>query len=564
MSHLDVRQQQALAQFQSLTNASDNDVAISVLDSVGWDVQRAVDLVFESSSGPPPIPMQHFEIDESEVEHRRPQPQQGTSLYQLMRPLFSVFAVPLHILSNIFRFIFGILRIPIPQIRFSALNFYRPLPRHRRPSRGGPDRWVRELEEETGAVSIGLSRGTVSSSSTATDTAGPSNLTARPRNGDDGTKVLPDFTLGSYDEVLRICQRDARIGCIVLVSEEHDDVAEFKRSTLTDPIFVQLLHENKIVVWGGDVRDQEAWSAAEKLQATTYPFVAFLALQPRRNPLSSSSSRTAASPPSLTVLSRHQGPSISGGPTSAQTLSQHLTNQVLPRVTPYLERMHTAQRERERDRLLREEQDRAFRDSARRDRERIEARMEEERRGRDRRRAEEEEEQRRQMRELERKRREDKRVEWSRWGRRVLAGKREPAKGMRVAVRLPSGGRVIHVFDETQTLTTLYAFVDAQLVPAAFKPEDDPVNPPEGQHKEVEVCFEGQIAREIDGDWWGFQLATAYPRKEVPWQRGVRLADVESLRGGGQVVVEMTGNKERNGQAAGEDSDGYDTEDSDA
>ena len=32
------------------------------------------------------------------------------------------------------------------------------------------------------------------------------------------------------------------------------------RSTLTDINFVRTLHNNDIVVWGGDVRDKEAWS----------------------------------------------------------------------------------------------------------------------------------------------------------------------------------------------------------------------------------------------------------------------------------------------------------------
>lgn len=36
---MDARQRHALAQLQDLTNATDEDVAISVLDSVGWDVQ---------------------------------------------------------------------------------------------------------------------------------------------------------------------------------------------------------------------------------------------------------------------------------------------------------------------------------------------------------------------------------------------------------------------------------------------------------------------------------------------------------------------------------------------
>ncbi len=37
-------------------------------------------------------------------------------------------------------------------------------------------------------------------------------------------------------------------------------VCFFCRSTLTDPGFVKILHENDIAVWGGDVRDREAWS----------------------------------------------------------------------------------------------------------------------------------------------------------------------------------------------------------------------------------------------------------------------------------------------------------------
>ena len=32
------------------------------------------------------------------------------------------------------------------------------------------------------------------------------------------------------------------------------------RSTLTDSAFVKTLCDNDIIVWGGDVRDQEAWS----------------------------------------------------------------------------------------------------------------------------------------------------------------------------------------------------------------------------------------------------------------------------------------------------------------
>lgn len=166
----------------------------------------------------------------------------------IARPIFSILAVPIHILSSIVRFIFGLLRIPVPQfhLRFVGLNFYRNFGGSRTTRRGpghsetGPERWIRELEEETGAVCIGRirnSEGMNPGAASSAIEAGPSNLTARGAlisssiNGylDEGRKVLPDFMLGSYEEMLRICKKDARIGCVILVSEEHDDVPEFKR-----------------------------------------------------------------------------------------------------------------------------------------------------------------------------------------------------------------------------------------------------------------------------------------------------------------------------------------------
>ena len=154
------------------------------------------------------------------------------------RSFLSLLAFPLHILSSIFRFIFGFLRIPIPQLRFLSLNFYRT--RHHRPSRGGPDRWLRELEEETGAISVGrlkLSRG---STSTSSFEPGQSSLTSRRKNGqtEDGRKLLPDFTISTYEETLKLCQREMKIGCIILVSEEHDDVPEFKRYMTNNMVIV--------------------------------------------------------------------------------------------------------------------------------------------------------------------------------------------------------------------------------------------------------------------------------------------------------------------------------------
>ena len=97
-----------------------------------------------------------------------------------------------------------------------------------------------ELEEETGAVSIarlkapkGVSSSAAGPSSSAAASSSASHLTSRGNaatglNGitvEEGRKLLPDFTLSTYEEVLKTVQRDSKIACVILVSEEHDDAA---------------------------------------------------------------------------------------------------------------------------------------------------------------------------------------------------------------------------------------------------------------------------------------------------------------------------------------------------
>lgn len=337
---------------------------------------------------------------------------------------------------------------------------------------------------------------------------------------------------------------------------------------------VRELNSSTCILWTND-----AHIAAEKLQATTYPFVAFLALQPRRNPASSaSSSSRSSSAPTLTVLSRHQGRCTpSTGPTSASTLVDHLERQLFSRVSPFLERIRITQRERERDRMLRAEQDRAFRDSANRDKERIERKMEEERQAlRTRQSAEEEqrrEHERREREQQERQNREEFRMRWRRWIRRSLKGE---SKGLRIAIRFPAGSRVVHQFGPDATLTTLYAFIDAQLIPQHFGEAEDPEVSPTGDVvgvKSLERAIEEEVLKaNKPAEWWGFQVVLAYPREEIAWKAGAtaRLADLSALRGGGQVVVELlnsaggkrSGERERQRVPAVEDDDGYSTEDS--
>jgi FAS-associated factor 2 len=276
----------------------------------------------------------------------------------------------------------------------------------------------------------------------------------------------------------------------------------------------------------------------------------------------------------LTVLSRHQGKSIpSTGSTSAQTLIEHIERQLLPRVTPFLNRLISSHREREHDRHLREEQDRAFQLAAQRDKERIEAKMAAEKAATEAKRFAEEEirlASQRRAREVEMARvKENERMDWRRWTRRtVVPHPTEDSQGLlRIAIRLPTGGRVIHQFSQSSTLTSLYAFVDSELIPNHYSTSDDPVSLPH-QRGVGEQALEDHISRCTE-EYWGFNVVLAYPRTKIPWKAGIKLSDIDQLKGGGQVVVESISDRPRdreeqlaNNVGNTDEDDGYHTEDS--
>ena len=74
-----------------------------------------------------------------------------------------------------------------------------------------------------------------------------------------------------------------------------------------------------------------------------------------------------------------------------------------------------------------------------------------------------------------------------------------------------------------------------------------------------------------NGEWFGFRLAMAYPRKEIHWEAGKSVGDVEGLSGG-QLLVELYEDPKRrssaesrrssdgNGDGNGNESDEYETE----
>lgn len=410
-----------------------------------------------------------------------------------------------------------------------------------------------------------------------------------------------------------------KVGVIILVSSEYTpDDAVFKNQTLTNSELVNILSEEVLgldedergnddeealfICWGGDVvRDKDAYEASLKLGATTFPFVAFVALQGGRGFISASapgSTTTAATTTAtLTVLSRHLGPSAC----TPEALTTHLTSVLLPRVKPYLRRVRLAalakerdnaraRESRERERELRQAQDRAFEASKLKDYERLKKRMEE-----DKEKAERESKEERERIWAEERTRE--REGWRGWFKALnenvdassssgttldsFKGTRssDNAETIRIAVRLPDGKRLMRKFRKDDTLDLVYAWVDGELGPSAPSTSGSSTqlysfSALQALLLSLPPTSATSTSLSPQQKWWGFSLLTSYPRKAIPWAPDVSMESslmTASGGGGAQLVVEMiSSGYERNGNGKGKakeqglkEDDGYVTESSD-
>jgi FAS-associated factor 2 len=169
----------------------------------------------------------------------QPQGPLGTLWVQLrpyLRGPIAVLSLPvsvaLSVLSSALAFLARLLRI---RPSFGTFSLRRGGPALAADPRSCAERWVRGLEEQA------------------------------------GVRGLPCFELCGYEEALRKAKDELRPMLAILVSEEHDDTPEFKRAVLGDPELLQCLEQNRFVVWGGDVRDRDAYVSAWLPSASRRP-----------------------------------------------------------------------------------------------------------------------------------------------------------------------------------------------------------------------------------------------------------------------------------------------------
>lgn len=540
-------QQDAIASLRSILESSassvpDDEVLATLLEVEGWDIGRAARLVEEDNTAErrrsgaddesiarsfalDPRIRGSMDVDQPLLDsssgpftsgHGAPSGLRGgaglrpyaragesgtTSVAQM---IWAALTLPFSLASSLLLFLARILRIRalFPSL-FGGGATSRGLGRS--DPRISAEQFVRELEEQTGSTA-------------SRSTAVPADDTDRIGSGSRAPPPtrLPPFFIGSYADALRTAKEQIKILVVVLVSREHGDVDRFKQDTLTDNELVDLLSKDDFIVWGGDVREREAYQVATTLQASTYPFVAFIALQPPRPASRTSGALSSSSSPRAAVLSRLEGSPSSA--TSAASIASHISDILLPRTRNYLERLRADKRRREVERQLRAEQDRAYQEASRRDAERITQKREEERQKvLEAQRIREEREQKEAL--------QRKQHAWQMWAFHNLVPQ-EPTgstASVRLSFRLPSGKTLVRQFSPTDTVEAVFAFVESASVSAeaennAFQAQ----KPTDYQHT------------------YRFTLVTGYPRKRIEFSSVAmaKLQDVDGLSKGASLIIE--------------------------
>ena len=161
-----------------------------------------------------------------------------------------------------------------------------------------------------------------------------------------GTTHPTFFEGGGYTQAITHAKKNLHYALVILCSQEHDDNDSFCKDTLTDDELLEFLRQHKVVVWGGNVRYTEAYQVSNTLQATTYPFLGIIALQNNK----------------MAVIDRIEGP------VTPTTMIRRF-EAVMTRIEPSLNQLRMEREQRELERRMRQDQDKAYQESLARDQE---------------------------------------------------------------------------------------------------------------------------------------------------------------------------------------------------
>ncbi|EGG00805.1 uncharacterized protein MELLADRAFT_92981 [Melampsora larici-populina 98AG31] len=559
-SSINQEQKEIINSFLSITNTTNYDLAKSRLESVQWNLDFAISSFFDSK---PPISSStsssnslnqinhytNFNTDDSEQNDtlrnsNRTNPNKKINksfdpikskkssrwfgfIFRLWTGPLRFLAVPVSLVADLtLTFVGMFARLVGLRLPSSLLYWSRSKPNEstRTDPRTCAERWIRELEEELQLEGVSSHSSQVSSS-LSTTTSRRTPMMNRDRR-------LPDFLVLGYDEAVRKAKEELKILMVVLVSEEHDDVAEFKRTTLTNDELLKTIRRHNILVWGGDVRDRDACQAAQNLEVTTYPSIAFVALQIRQPVLGTgfgvSATRNGSSTqPIMSMIARLSGSCENG--TSPNTINKLITETIVPRTQGFFQHLRSEKDKRESERRLREEQDRAYEEAGRRDQERVLAKQIELEQTELKRKEETQKvlllNEQREKKVLE----EEKRSVWRRWASKEVLPQEPDVRitegVLKIGFRLGDGRRIVRRFFKDTSLESLYTFVEIESSSTTTTRGKESKPTEEIKEEDYQSILKGYKHE------YRFKLSTAMPRRVLSLEDRMSIEEFGGLDG---------------------------------
>lgn len=299
----------------------------------------------------------------------------------------------------------------------------------------------------------------------------------------------PDFLECAYSDALYLVKKEARWLIVYIHSTQHEDTKAFIRDVLIDERFISFVRQRKILCWGGDAFESEAYQVANQFKVNKLPFLGLLCLTVNETP-TASGTRTSA--PILSLVCK-----IQGYTPLEEVLSR--MNKAYNKFNPKVTILRAEYERQSQARLMKELQDQAYEKSLKRDRERRIAREN------------------KQKAEILKK-------QWIRWRRSVLKSEiTESGQYARIAIRLPDGTRIQHRFGKQYPLEEIYAFVECNYI----------------SKQDTSGSSEAACAKPQDYNFkYPFKIVTIMPRREIPADETASIESYDTIYPSGNLVVE--------------------------
>ena len=88
---------------------------------------------------------------------------------------------------------------------------------------------------------------------------------------------LPPFFEGSYTQALYMATQRGKVLFVYLTNPQNESASFIFNEIITNPAFIKLFN-NDIIIWGGDLKNPEAYQLANSLNVTKFPFLGALCL----------------------------------------------------------------------------------------------------------------------------------------------------------------------------------------------------------------------------------------------------------------------------------------------